>query len=316
MSRGTSKITRTTTIIKRSSKKKQVAQQGGAWKVAFADFTLAMMALFMVLWIVNSVTQEEREEIVALLNGYSIFDGNIFSPISSLGQLEGKKIVINVRQPVAPIRSSEAETEEIDDNGDNNEGLSDNTSSLDDVIEKSKMEMEELARIIFKITEHYDAQANLKVEIVPQGLRILIQDDKSREMFQRSSATLTPFFNQLLMELAPVFEQIDNELIITGHTDSVRYRNSAHYNNWNLSGERALAARRALERGGLKESKVLQVNAMSDQMLLAPDDPTGAQNRRIEVMVLTKTASDKLYQFFGRHGTKVVEPVVERITNK
>lgn len=314
MSRGASKITRTTTIIKRSSKKKQAAQSGGAWKVAFADFTLAMMALFMVLWIVNSVTQEEREEIVALLNGYSIFDGNIFSPINSLGQLEGKKIVINVRQPVAPTRSSEAE--EIDDDGDNNARLSGSTPSLDNVIEESKMEMEELARIIFKITEHYDAQANLKVEIVPQGLRILIQDDKSREMFQRSSATLTPFFNQLLMELAPVFEQIDNELIITGHTDSVRYRNSAHYNNWNLSGERALAARRALERGGLKESKVLQVNAMSDQMLLAPDDPTSAQNRRIEVMVLTKTASDKLYQFFGRHGTKVVEPAVERITDK
>jgi chemotaxis protein MotB len=150
------------------------------------------------------------------------------------------------------------------------------------------------------------------MEVVPQGLRILIQDDKQRDMFQRSSAVLTPFFNRLLAELAPAFNEMDNKIIITGHTDASRYRDQVLYNNWNLSGERALMAHKALVKGGLSEGRVLQINAMADQMLLDPAEPLAAKNRRIEIMVLTKTASDTLYQFFGNHGENVVKPAAKK----
>ena len=165
-----------------------------------------------------------------------------------------------------------------------------------------------------KITSAYDAQSNLKIEIVPQGLRILITDDQKREMFQRSSAILTPFFKRLLTEFAPALNKIDNKIIITGHTDATRFRDQELYNNWNLSGERAMQARKVLTHAGLDQSKVLQVSGMADQMLIDPEHPLSSSNRRIEIMVLTQSASESLYQFFGQHGEKVIKPIVDRLS--
>lgn len=293
-----------TTIIKRASRREHHAPHGGAWKVAFADFTLAMMALFMVLWIMSSVTEEERKEVVATLTGESIFDGVVMSPLSSGGKaMNGPNMIIPGKQGGAPTTDDfTKQIEQLD-------LASKATESLEDVNKRSQQEMIELARVITEITKAFDAQSNLEMEIIPQGLRILIQDDQKREMFQRSSAILTPFFQRLLTQLAPVFNKIDNKVIITGHTDSSMYRDQTRYNNWNLSGDRALAARIALEQGGMAGDKVIQVNAMADKMLLKPDQPLSAANRRIEIMVLTHAAADSLYQFFGTHGVDVVQPV-------
>lgn len=296
-----------TTIIKRSSRKSHDTFHGGAWKVAFADFTLAMMALFMVLWIMGSVTEEERKEIVSQLNGESIFDGQTLSPITQPNGVGGKIAVTEKRdrstqetlqdkpQPAASQAAAKGET-------------------LDEVNQRSQREIEDLARIIMKITSAYDAQSNLKIEIVPQGLRILITDDQKREMFQRSSAILTPFFKRLLTEFAPELNKIDNKIIITGHTDATRFRDQDLYNNWNLSGERAMQARKVLTHAGLDQSRVLQVSGMADQMLIDPSQPLSSANRRIEIMVLTRSASESLYQFFGQHGEKVIKPIADRLS--
>lgn len=290
-----------TTIIKRSSRREYHAPHGGAWKVAFADFTLAMMALFMVLWIMSSVTEEERKEVVATLTGESIFDGMVMSPLSSGGKAaNGPNMIIAGKQGGEPTTDQqENKTGQID-------LLHQSASSLESVNQRSQQEMIELARVIMEITKAFDAQSNLEMEIVPQGLRILIQDDQKREMFQRSSAILTPFFQRLLTQFAPVLNQIDNKIIITGHTDASRYRDQMRYNNWNLSGDRALAARITLEQGGMANDKVIQVNAMADKMLLKTKEPLSAANRRIEILVLTHSAADSLYQFFGSHGINVI----------
>ncbi|MNE92463.1 Chemotaxis protein LafU [compost metagenome] len=110
-----------------------------------------------------------------------------------------------------------------------------------------------------------------------------------------------------------MFNKLDNQIIITGHTDAVRFRDQERYNNWNLSGDRALVARRALEGGGLEQSRVIQVSSMADRMLLDPDNPESAANRRIEITVLTKAVADTLFQFYGYHGEKVVKPITERL---
>jgi Flagellar motor protein len=135
-------------------------------------------------------------------------------------------------------------------------------------------------------------------------------------MFQRSSAILTPFFKRLLTEFAPALNKIDNKIIITGHTDSTRFRDQDLYNNWNLSGERAMQARKVLTNAGLDQSKVLQVSGMADQMLIDPEHPLSSSNRRIEIMVLTQSASESLYQFFGQHGEKVIKPIVDRLSQQ
>lgn len=297
-----------TTIIKRSSRKSHDAFHGGAWKVAFADFTLAMMALFMVLWIMGSVTEEERKEIVSQLNGQSIFEGESISPITQPHGVGGKMAVTEKRDTDAHKKKMQKEAA--------TPAAMAKSQSLDDVKSRSQNEIEDLARIIMKITSAYDAQSNLKIEIVPQGLRILITDDQKREMFQRSSAILTPFFKRLLTEFAPALNKIDNKIIITGHTDATRFRDQELYNNWNLSGERAMQARKVLTHAGLDQGKVLQVSGMADQMLIDPDNPLSSSNRRIEIMVLTQSASESLYQFFGQHGEKVIKPIVDRLSQK
>lgn len=290
------------TIIKRVIKKKHHGNHSGAWKVAFADFTLAMMALFMMLWIIGMVSEEERQEIVAQINGKTIFAQQSFISIPSKSKSGGGQFsdsIDGLEQAKETKSNLAVEIPEPE-------------QSLEEVVGRSGNEMEELSRIIMQITSVYDAQSNLQIEVVPQGLRILIQDDKQRDMFQRSSAVLTPFFSRLLGELAPVFNEIENKIIITGHTDASRYRDQVLYNNWNLSGERALMAHRALVNGGLHKGRILQINAMADQMLLDPLDPLAAKNRRIEIMVLTRTASDTLYQFFGHHGENIVKPAAEK----
>lgn len=296
-----------TTIIKRSSRKSHDTFHGGAWKVAFADFTLAMMALFMVLWIMGSVTEEERKEIVSQLNGESIFDGQTLSPITQPNGVGGKIAVTEKRDRSTPKTQQDKPQPAAIQAAAKGE-------SLDEVNQRSQREIEDLARIIMKITSAYDAQSNLKIEIVPQGLRILITDDRKREMFQRSSAILTPFFKRLLTEFAPELNKIDNKIIITGHTDATRFRDQDLYNNWNLSGERAMQARKVLTHAGLDQSRVLQVSGMADQMLIDPSQPLSSANRRIEIMVLTRSASESLYQFFGQHGEKVIKPIADRLS--
>ncbi|WP_276641925.1 putative lateral flagellar export/assembly protein LafU [Siccibacter turicensis] len=308
------------TIIRRSIKKGHGGHHGGAWKVAFADFTLAMMALFMTLWIVNSVSEKDRKTIVAALNDESIFSGNGVMPLNNLGKIAvleagatRKAIPSKAQEQTEPSaekdKKDSAQTVDVA-RAQKAKNANDKRVALRD---KSARELGELATVINSIAEQSHMQSNLEMEIVPQGLRILIKDDLNRNMFERGSAKIMPFFKKLLVELAPVFDTLDNKLIITGHTDAMQYRDGENYNNWNLSGDRALSARRVLEQAGMPVDKVMQVSAMSDRMLLNAGDPNSAENRRIEIMVLTKSASDTLYQFFGEKGEKIVKPAVARV---
>ena len=299
-----------TTIIRRQIKKNHGGHHGGAWKVAFADFTLAMMALFMTLWIVNSVSKSDRENIVAALHGQSIFNGGGMAPLNKVG-----------KQPIAPGAASKnakrkmqaTNPEELakitEENAKRAKDVNEKTALLK---KKSARELGELATDINAIARNAHMESNLEMEIVPQGLRVLIKDDQNRNMFERGSARIMPFFKSLLVELAPVFDSLDNKIIITGHTDAMAYKNDV-YNNWNLSGDRALSARRVLEQAGMPNDKVMQVSAMADQMLLDSKNPESAGNRRIEIMVLTQSASDTLYQYFGQQGEKIVQPLVNQL---
>lgn len=271
--------------------------------MAFADFTLAMMALFMVLWITASVTVEERKEIVSQLNGASIFDGSAFNPFEQRGGRSD-----NVLGDTLEVSKKEetAKADEVLSGGKPQE-------HLDSVLSRSDAELAKLYKQIQHIINSYNAQNVLSLETLPQGLRILVQDDQSRMMFPRGSAVLTPYFQKLLTELGPVFNRIDNKIMISGHTDAAKYSGNAAYNNWNLSGDRALAARRALERGGLESERVLQVNAMASRMPLDREDAMSARNRRIEILVLTDAAAETLFQFYGREGENVVKPIAERL---
>lgn len=251
-------------IVKRRSKKKSHEEHGGAWKVAFADFTLAMMALFMVLWIIQPQVEEqvEAEELGDFMieGGVGIFDGKSRTPVDLNG--------VPTRD-----RRQQAQTE--------------------------ASQLKRLVILMESLALQLEAEANVEVQVVPQGLRILIKDDQQRSMFQRGSAKLHPDFEVLLSQLAGVLANVDNKLIISGHTDSTRYRRAAEYNNWNLSGDRALRARNVMVSAGLPSKSVLQVTAQADGMPVRPDAPRDGANRRIELLVLTTEAEGLYRELFG-----------------
>ncbi|UNG18864.1 OmpA family protein [Stutzerimonas zhaodongensis] len=274
-------------IIKRRSKKGHGDEHGGAWKVAFADFTLAMMALFMVLWIIQPQMNQtnpsygEMESNPLVDGGAGIFDGTSTSPL----ELDGV--------PVRPPQADDTDRKE----GKGDQGGSHNYGSTE--------ELKKLAELMREVASEVDALANLEVDVVPQGLRILIKDDQQRFMFQRGSATLNPHFQKLLGVLAGVLAKVDNKLIISGHTDATPYRQKNGYNNWNLSGDRALRARNALVDSGLGEGSVLQVTAQADVMPLHPEDPQSGANRRVEILLLTASAEALYKELFGDSYGKV-----------
>ncbi|WKE66548.1 flagellar motor protein MotB [Gallaecimonas kandeliae] len=296
-------------IIKRQSRRaSHDVVSGGAWKVAFADFTLALMSLFLVLWLL-AVTQEKDRKVVAeSLRNYSVFDKshNPFDLANSPYpiDLEGEPAV--VERIAAQLLTS----------GDRKAGIALNSQvpkgdrepgkglgpKLDSVLDgqfESPQSLALLAKVVKAMARQLTASDNLDVEVVPQGLRISIQDDNERQMFARGSVKMNPFFEDLLMALAPVFQHVKNGLVLSGHTDAVPYQGQ-QYSNWELSGGRALLARRVLEAGGMPKDRVLQVSAMSDRTLSDKDHPEASANRRIEILLLTKQAQAALLAIFDR----------------
>ena len=268
-------------VVRRRSKKGHGEAHSGAWKVAFADFTLAMMALFMVLWIINPskssapITAEDPVSNPLMEGMINIFDG-FDAPV----ELEARP---SQPEPQPEPKKADEATEE----------------PIPSKIYRTRQELEQLAELIDVLSGKLDALTNLEVAVVPQGLRILIKDDEQRYMFERGSAKLNPHFKTLLGNLAEVLSKVENRIIISGHTDATQYRRSALYNNWNLSGDRALVARNVMVQAGLPGERILQVTALADVMPLNPLEPTDGINRRIELLLLTERAEVLYRELFG-----------------
>ncbi|RIA35094.1 chemotaxis protein MotB [Ectopseudomonas oleovorans] len=288
-------------IIKRRGKKGGHDEHGGAWKVAFADFTMAMMALFMVLWIIQPQTQEASRANADMMNnplvdgGAGIFDGTSQTPLD----LDGVPVQVSPRQD----RINQARTPQEDPGatlGDGQPGEPRRPHYAEPA------QMQELAKLMEQLALQLDAEANIEVQVVPQGLRILIKDDAQRFMFSRGSARLDPHFATLLQRLAGILAKVENHLIISGHTDATPYRGVVGgYNNWNLSGDRALRARNVLVEAGLPTDSVLQVTAQADGMPLLPNDRENGANRRIELLLLTSQAEGLYRELFGEAQARV-----------
>ena len=288
-------------IIKRRGKKGGHDEHGGAWKVAFADFTMAMMALFMVLWIIQPQTQEASRANADMMNnplvdgGAGVFDGNSTTPLD----LDGVPVQVSPRQD----RINQARTPQEDPGATLGEGQPGEPRRPHYA---ESAQMQELAKLMQELALQLDAEANIEVKVVPQGLRILIKDDQKRFMFNRGSAHLDPYFETLLKRLAGILAKVDNHLIISGHTDATPYRGIVGgYNNWNLSGDRALRARNVLVDAGLPSASVLQVTAQADGMPLLPADPENGANRRIELLLLTTQAEALYRELFGEQQARV-----------
>ncbi|MDN2479921.1 flagellar motor protein MotB [Vibrio agarivorans] len=295
-------------IVRKSRRREEGGNHGGAWKVAFADFTLAMMAFFMVMWVLQVSTDDEKERIVGKLAGSpdliavdESFNNNSLFPIDFGGSALPDQLSA---QPTNPTDMGNSLTISVKDGDSNNYG-GEGTESLSLIAGRydTQEQMTILGQFIDEYSDHLNVSDHLHVEIVPQGLRVLVNDGEDKPMFLRGGSTLTHFFEDLLLSLAPVFATVENSLMISGHADSTGFNQRSAGNNWLLSGQRAQIAREILEFGGMPANRVSQVTAMSDTMLLDKQRPQSAINRRIEILVLTAQSEEMLNALFGHSGS-------------
>jgi chemotaxis protein MotB len=225
---------------------------GGAWKVAYADFVTAMMSLFIVLWLMGS-----SEQVKKAVAGY-------FNDPKGTANLLGTTMSGN---GVAVETESEA----------NQQKLQQLKEKLEQEI-KARQDLEKLSK-------------QIEITITPEGLRIELLEGKNGTFYQSGSAQLSANGQELLALLAAELKTLPNKLLIEGHTDAAQYSNDANYSNWELSADRANAARRLLQQDGVRRDQVTQVRGYADQFLRVQSNPYDPSNRRISILVKNQEGS-------------------------
>jgi chemotaxis protein MotB len=285
-------------IVKRR-RRQHAAHHGGAWKVAYADFVTAMMAFFMVMWLITSVSKEQRAAIFDYFKNPSMEEGKSVKPApGQMGPGGASTSVINLNGGLDARRSStplstglgtplQAPTPV-------NKAAEDEAEAqrITEAAEHKKLESleQELRQAIDESQALKPFKDQLLLDITPEGLRIQIVDSQNRPMFDIGSAKLKDYTGEILRQLAPYLNTVENRVSLSGHTDVTPYVSQVGYNNWDLSTDRANAARRALERGGMAPEKIARIVGLSSSVLFDKDNPRNPINRRISIIVMTKRA--------------------------
>ena len=276
-------------IIKRV-KKGGHAAHGGAWKIAYADFVTAMMAFFLLMWLLGSTAKGELQGIsdyfssplkVAMAGGDG--SGNSSSVIPGGGN--------DLSKVHGQVRRSDTDSEKA------------RRQSIDTArAERAKQDAQRIktlqAKIDALITENprlNEYKSQIRIDVTPDGLQIQIVDDQNRPMFDSGSAMVKPYMRDILREIGAALNGVENRVSLAGHTDAVPYGNSDRgYSNWELSSDRANATRRELVAAGMPDAKLGRVVGLAASDLLEPDNPRSAANRRITITVLTREAEERL----------------------
>ncbi|VXB34463.1 flagellar motor protein MotB [Massilia sp. 9I] len=274
------------TIVKRGGGKHAHDEHGGAWKVAFADFCLALMALFLVLWLIASREQQNLKKIVRDATDSGMLEGLGRKP--EIASEPSGSMIERFQLPTAGSSGN-------DDPG---------TPSQPRVAYESPSELAALSKALGEMSREAGLAANLDTVVTPYGLRVMLHDTDRQGMFMRGSALPTGRFVKLLRKMGPLFAQMENQMLIVGHTDSSRFAGSdkGGYSNWALSTDRALSARAELLGGGMRTQTVLQVVGMADRAPIDAQEPLAGINRRIELLILTSGQSRLVASMFGKPG--------------
>ncbi len=276
------------TIIKRKKVYKGGGHHGGAWKVAYADFVTAMMAFFLLMWLLNATTEEQRKGIA------DYFNPTIpISRISGGGSdgLNGSSIFSEQTYAKMGTGANRQETVENPAYGDGKTKDSLEQTSDADTLAK-QAEEKQIANELQGLKETLSEESrqlseHLMIKMSPEGIVLEITDSESTPLFPLGRSEPSDTMVQLIDVVAESFAEFDNDIKIVGHTDSHRYRNGAVYDNWNLSADRANAARRLLSRANIPSDRIREVSGKADTDPLVAGDPQAAQNRRISITILT-----------------------------
>jgi chemotaxis protein MotB len=297
-------------IIKRVKKGGHGAHHGGAWKVAYADFVTAMMAFFLLLWLLNATTEEQRKGISDYFAPNSVSKNSSGSggmlggqTLSRDGSLRRLGSAVSLSIPTPPAESEETQPLDGESPGaggsmDESERakakLGEDPDAEDLQRMRAKRESEnfaeaekEIRQAIQSIPELKAISDSLIIDRTPEGLRIQIVDQDKMSMFALGSATPLDSTKRLLGEIAKVVTKLPNKIAVSGHTDSTPYSRSSSYTNWELSSDRAQAARRGLLEGGLDAGRIDRVMGKADRDPLLPNEPASPRNRRLAIVLLS-----------------------------
>lgn len=277
-------------IIIKKIKKGGHGHHGGAWKIAYADFVTAMMAFFLLMWLLGSTTEGDKKGIadffgsplkVSLAGGSGSGDsshvikggGEDLSRTHGQvkkGDVESTRRTLNLLALKAEQRAAEkARLEEL-------------KQRVEDVLAANPR----LASM----------QSQIRLDMTHEGLRIQIVDEQNRPMFDSGSSIVKPYMRELLQVIGEVLRDVPNRLTLEGHTDAQPFGSGERgYSNWELSADRANASRRELLAGGLPDSRVLRVQGLSASRPLDDTDPLSPTNRRISIIVMNRDAEDKFF---------------------
>ena len=274
-------------IIKRIKKGRGHGHHGGAWKIAYADFVTAMMAFFLLMWLLGATTKGDLKGIadhfntplqVAMLGGSgsgdssSVIRGGGEDLTRAAGQVKGG----DIEQPKANLQALPEEMKKM------NEAQARKVRALvEDAIERNPR-LREL-------------RSQVRIDVTPDGLRIQIVDDQNRPMFDSGSSVVKPYMRELLGEIAKALNEVDAKVTLTGHTDTSPFSGGERgYSNWELSADRANASRRELLAGGLDERKILRVMGLAAVVPFDQAAPGAPVNRRISIVVMNSMAERRV----------------------
>jgi chemotaxis protein MotB len=273
-------------IIKRIKKGGHVAH-GGAWKIAYADFVTAMMAFFLLMWLLGSTTEGDKKGIADYFSSplkIAMLGGSGSGDSSSVVKGGGKDLTRETGQ----VKSGDVEAAK-------------RSYALHALKEEQrraeKSRLEQLKTKVEQVVAENPKLAALggqiRLDMTKEGLRIQIVDEGNRPMFDSGSAVVKPYMRDLLRELGNVLTEVPNRLTLEGHTDAQPFAaGDKGYSNWELSADRANASRREMVAGGLPEARMLRVQGLAASKLLDPLNPESPLNRRISIIVMNRDAED------------------------
>ncbi|SBS33137.1 Chemotaxis protein LafU [Marinomonas aquimarina] len=271
-------------VIRRVKKIKKGGHHGGAWKIALADFALAMMAFFLVLWIINVASPDE----LAAIEGYFNDPAGMSTAGYSNHPIDlGGSPAMSTERKLDMALPEPGSTPELTDEQARREGINGNE------LEKMNAMLVEQFNSMDRINSN---NHSMRIEITPEGVRITLIDDPDKPMFERGSARLVADMENTLLSMASVFARVSNPVVITGHTDASAFVGDGYQDNWDLSSERANAAKRALVEGGLAPRRIAQVIGLADTVPYDRVDPSSAENRRVSITLMTDAAYKRLLE--------------------
>jgi chemotaxis protein MotB len=313
-------------IIKKIIKKAGHAHHGGAWKIAYADFMTAMMAFFLLMWLLNITTIKQRIGIAHYFNPMSssdssagtdsVFGGESIKTVDGTMSSTSSPVSImpimipNYKKPGEKTKEKgmkkntqdekhkkdHDETHKEDHKEDHkNDNSADAATKTKQAIEKEHFEnvREKIMEHVYQDSDLKGLWNNLSINETPLGLQIQIVDQNNKSMFTTGSPQPLPYTQELLKKIGQSIVKLPNKILLSGHTDSAPYINSSQYDNWDLSSARAQASRRVLQASGIPTNRFVAVMGRADQELMVPTDPSSPVNRRISITILKDGANFK-----------------------